>query len=90
MFVDASNETLSNYTRYINHNGTHANLIAKSLPVNPPSSKIGKKKLNTMHKKMSKEEIYGLFRVGFVAVRDISEGEELSFDYGDNYPADWK
>mmetsp|Transcript_29134 Transcript_29134/g.38316 ORF Transcript_29134/g.38316 Transcript_29134/m.38316 type:complete len:199 (-) Transcript_29134:220-816(-) len=62
LFIDAEDEDISSWARYINHS-TSPNLCPKSLP----SGMDGKP------------------RVWFVATRDIFEGEELCYDYGDNY-----
>lgn len=103
VFVDANNETLSNYTRFINHDGENFNLIAETVPLQPDpsitsssvcsslissggSTKRAEKKLL---KRMSRNEIFNRYRVGFYCTRDVFEGEELTFDYGANFKADW-
>ena len=109
MFVDANNETLSNYTRFINHDGCNFNLIAETVPqeLGEPSiysqsgesgsgsgsdgrnKRGGSKAEKKLLKRMSRSEIFERYRVGFYSTRDVFEGEELTFDYGPNFQADW-
>ena len=102
MFVDANNETLSNYTRFINHDGCNFNLIAETVPqeFDEPSiysqsgsdginKRGGSKAEKKLLKRMSRSEIFERYRVGFYSTRDVFEGEELTFDYGPNFQADW-
>eukprot|EP01036_Dinobryon_divergens_P029093 gene29093-38154_t len=104
VFVDANNETLSNYTRFINHDGENFNLIAETVPQlsdssmnsnvfirNKIDSSIASKKIEKkLLKRMSRNEIFNRYRVGFYCIRDVFEGEELMFDYGPSFKAEWK
>ena len=102
--MDANNETLSNYTRFINHDGKNFNLIAETVPQlsdssmqgsvfsrNKSDSSIASKRVEKkILKKMSRIEIFNRYRVGFYCIRDVLEGEELTFDYGPSFKAEWK
>ena len=104
VFVDANNETLSNYTRFINHDGENFNLIAETVPQlsdssmnsnvfirNKIDSSIASKRIEKkLLKRMSRNEIFNRYRVGFYCIRDVFEGEELMFDYGPSFKAEWK
>ena len=69
LYVDASDNSMSNPTRYMNHDGVSPNVMYYI-----ESNLIMKPNKNDM-----------LFQVRFHACRDIKVGEELTFDYGPRY-----
>mmetsp|Transcript_12484 Transcript_12484/g.17130 ORF Transcript_12484/g.17130 Transcript_12484/m.17130 type:complete len:187 (+) Transcript_12484:182-742(+) len=98
VFVDALNETLSNFTRFINHDGEQANCVAKSrdIAISTDEAEILSinnslvpKKRKILLKKMSRQDIFNQYRIGFYTTRDIEIDEELTFDYGQHFSADW-
>jgi len=40
-------------------------------------------------KKMTRQDIFNTYRIGFYTIRDVDVGEELTFDYGEHFSADW-
>jgi SET domain-containing protein len=74
VFIDATDEAKSNYTRFINHDNKFPNLVAS----------IVTEETNAVDKKMKNKN-----KVIFKTTRHISPNEELTFDYGIMYTMDW-
>lgn len=84
LYIDARDESKSNPTRFINHSkqpNVEAILVqTKTCSINDTDTEAEAIKLS-LGKKWRKAK--SLFSVHFFTLRDIEEGEEVEFDYGE-------
>jgi hypothetical protein len=85
VFIDAVDPDKSNYTRFVNHSSTNANIKIISFSKSPQQSFSEVKR-----KRFSRLDPCKSLGIAMVTSTFVMKDEELLFDYGDLYDAPWK